>query len=264
MRNSFFDDPSSKIDLESRAKSKDAFERWSVSVELGHISEAWAIALLWKLKTDEDENTRTAAINSLRHFTPGEIASAVGTQSSDFTPASQGLKEWKIRTLPELNDETIGLFETVILDILATEGPTPGCRIFRLIGSSVNPNNKYVVSKNSIKKILASLQRRNIITRNDFFTQLDDLEVANFHLTNSPSVVLRSRGTRELQEIPITELREALQSNVRAMRRSNDSDFLFKCLVSQYEISPSEFHVVGRLLEKEWLGLFNLADGTRE
>lgn len=262
MRKSFFDDPSSKEDLESRAKSNDAFERWSAAVELSQKSEPWAIELLWSLRVDHDDNTRTAADAGLRAIEPGALARVVGGASSDRGINSSERSvyhEWKIRPLPDLDENTIAIFEAVVLDILGTEGPTPGSRIYRLIGSSINPNNKFVLSKHRLKKILKSLVERNVIARNDYMPASDDLETSNYFLATQLSVVVRPRGTRALNEIPVSEIRELLNNNPRAARRSSDTDFQFKVIATTYEIPANEYHIVGALLEKEWFGLFSKA-----
>jgi hypothetical protein len=262
MRKSFFDEPSSQEDLETRVTSVDPFERWSAAVELSQKSEAWAIQLLWTLRVDPDENTRTAADAGLRGKSPGELARVIGDSSpnSDLNSSqNRSYSEWKIRPLPDLDETTVAIFETVVLDILGTEGPTPGSRLYRLIGSSINPNNKFGLSKHRLKKLLKSLVERNAVARNDYMPASDELETANYFLANHVNVVVRPRGTRALNEIPVSEIRELLNNDPRASRRSRDSDAQFRVIANAYSIPSNEFHIVGALLEKEWFGLFSKA-----
>jgi hypothetical protein len=264
MRKSFFDEPSSQEELLARSQSTDPFERWTAAVELGHVAQKWAVPILWEMKTDNDENTRVAALASLANYSDEEISKGIGESGTPRIHVAKEYREWKTRTLPELSDDTSALFETVVLDILGTEGPTTGNRIFRLIGTSVNPNNKYVVSKNSLKKILRTLVARNVITRSDFNPSSDELDVSTFHLTGQPGVVVRRRGNRLLEEIPLAELKETIRNDPRASRRRGDADFLFKVVAQNFEISHLEYHIVGRLLEREWFGLFASNSDARE
>lgn len=256
MRKSFFDETSSQEDLQSRSHSPDAFLRWSAAVELGQLSSAWAISALWELQHDSDENTRNAAKSGLAHRTPVELAEAIGKSAIEIPKPTQDYREWKIRPLPALDETSESIYKNVILDILATEGPTVGTRIYRLTGSSMNPNNVFSISKSRLKKLLRQFSDQGVLQRHDFTPANDDLETSTYFISGRESVVIRPRGTRTLSEIPVTEVRAALNADPRVARRRNDFDFQFKVLTRQYEIYEKEFFVVGGLLEREWLGLF--------
>lgn len=256
MRKSFFEDSSSQEELLSRAQSADAFLRWSAAVELGQLTTEWAISELWRLQHDPDENTRNAAKSGLAHRTPIELAAAIGESANDIPHSSQDYREWKIRPLPALDETTEPIYKNVILDILATEGPTVGSRIYRLTGSSMNPNNVFSISKSRLKKILRVLIEDGVLQRHDFTPSTEDLETSTYFISGRESVAIRPRGKRMLSEIPVTEVRAILNADPRVARRQNDFDFQFKVLARQYEISEKELFVVGGLLEREWLGLF--------
>jgi hypothetical protein len=256
MRKSFFEEQSSEEALRERALDSDPFVRWACAVELGQLTFPWAIQLLWELKTDSNDHTRAAAINSLKQFSELEISSSLGSSLGEPVTVDRSYSEWKIRPLPNLSDETSAVFETAIMDILATEGPTTGSRIFRLVSESIDPNNRFVLSKHRLNKVLKDLVLANTLTRNDYTPSKNDLETSTYHLTSLPGVAIRPRGTRRLEEIPVTEVREILNSNPRVKRRSGDLDFQFRVVSEEYGILPNEFHIVGALLEREWFGLF--------
>jgi hypothetical protein len=256
MRKSFFEEPGSEDSLRERAQDGDPFIRWACAVELGQISSPWAIEILWTLKTDSNEHTRAAALNSLKQFSELEIGKSVGQSFADFGGLERNYSEWKSRPLPNLSDETSAIFETAIVDILGTEGPTPGSRIFRLMSDSIDPNNRFVLSKHRLSKVLKALVSANTLTRNDYTPSRDDLETSNYHLTSLPGVAIRPRGSRRLEEVPVTEVRELLNSNPRVARRIGDLDFQFRVITEHYQIQQNEFHIVGALLEREWFGLF--------
>jgi len=259
MRKSFFDESSSQEELQSRAKSPDAFVRWSAAVELGQLNADWAISELWTLQHDSDENTRNAAKSGLAHRSPAELSKAIGESASASHKSSQDYREWKIRPLPPLDEITEPIYKNVILDILATEGPTVGSRIYRLTGSSMNPNNVFSISKSRLKKLLRRSIEDGVLQRHDFTPASDDLETSTYFISGRESVAIRPRGKRLLSEIPVTEVRAVLNADPRVTRRQNDFDFQFRVLARQYEIAENELFVVGGLLEREWLGLFTKA-----
>lgn len=262
MRKSFFEEQSSEQSLRARARDSDTFVRWACAVELGQLTNPWAIQLLWELKTDSNDHTRAAALNSLKQFSEVEISSSLGTSFGESAMVDRSYSEWKIRPLPNLSDETSAIFETAIIDILATEGPTTGSRIFRLMSESIDPNNRFVLSKHRLSKVLKALVLTNTLTRNDYTPSKSDLETSTYHLTSLPGVAIRPRGTRRLEEIPVTEVRELLNSNPRVRRRSGDLDFQFRVVSEEFQILPNEFHIVGALLEREWFGLFSKSDNS--
>ena len=256
MRKSFFEDSSSQEELQSRAQSADSFLRWSAAVELGQLTADWAISELWRLQHDSDENTRNAAKSGLAHRTPIELAEAIGESAKDSPQSRQDYREWKIRPLPALDETTEPIYKNVILDILATEGPTVGSRIYRLTGSSMDPNNMFSISKSRLKKLLRVSIEDGVLQRHDYTPATEDLETSTYFISGRESVAIRPRGQRMLSEIPVTEVRAMLNADPRVARRQNDFDFQFKVLARQYEISEKEFFIVGGLLEREWMGLF--------
>lgn len=264
MRKSFFEEQSSEESLRERSLDPDPFVRWACAVELGQLTSVWAIELLWQLKTDSNEHTRAAAVNSLKQFSELEISSGLGNSFAESAHVDRSYSEWKIRPLPNLSDETSAIFETAIVDILATEGPTTGARIFRLMSASIDPNNRFVLSKHRLNKVLESLVLVNTLTRNDYTPSKNDLETSTYHLTSLPGIAIRPRGTRRLEEIPVTEVREVLNLNPRVRRRSGDLDFQFRVIAEEYQILQKELHIVGALLEREWFGLFARASGSQE
>lgn len=165
-------------------------------------------------------------------------------------------EDWKIRVLPEHTGDLNPVIEALVIDILGTEGPSTGSRLIRLIRESLATNDPSSFTKKHLNSALNNLLRVNRVARNDFFPEKDDLSTSTYYLATLPRVAVRPRGSRQLDEIPATEIRYLLDSHPRAQRRALSPDMAYRVISEHYEIKPHEVHIVGGLLEKEWLGIF--------
>ncbi len=78
-RKSFFTSETDQKKLESLAFDSNATNRWLAAINLSEIKELWSAKVLWLLKVDQDTNTRSAAINALKHFPPN-LLSQLGSE----------------------------------------------------------------------------------------------------------------------------------------------------------------------------------------
>lgn len=254
-RKNFFNSETNKDELISNSKSGSAAERWLAAIQLGRESELWAAELLWKLKEDSDESTRGAALASLRNFS-ADTLNQVGFEGSEsaiaFVPTS-----WKVRPLPKLEVATRDLFSASIIDILGAEGPTSGTRVFRLLIKAVAASGANYPSRTQVRDLLKPLVEKHAVTRVDKHLDSQHLEHWILNLVGYPEFVIRERGDREIDEIPVNEAQSVLKADLRFMRRP-DSDTGWEVLKRQYAIQQNEFHLVGEALEGPWQGLFKL------
>lgn len=255
-RASFFESPSSEKELSEKAAHPDAFQRWACAVELGQIHEEWSVKLLQKLQLDDDELTRQAAKQSLKSIPKRLLVSGMEMIDGKNLNLEISYEDWKIRTLPELTGDLNQVIEALVIDILGTEGPSTGSRLIRLIRESLSLNEPSSFTKKQLNSALNNLLRANRVARNDFFPERDDLSTSTYYLATLPPVAIRPRGSRQLDEIPATEIRHLLDSHPRARRGALSPDMGYRIISEHYAIKPHEVHIVGGLLEKEWLGIF--------
>jgi hypothetical protein len=255
-RRNFFSAEASQEELVANANSSSAGDRWLAAIQLGQESEVWAAELLWKLKDDTDDSTRSAAIASLRNFKQEVLFEVGGGGISEgyetFIPTT-----WKVRPLPKLEVASRDLFSASIIDILGAEGPTSGTRIFRLISKAVSASGNSYPSRTQIRDLLVPLLESHAVTRVDKHFESQILEHWIINLVGYPEFIIRERGEREIDEIPLNEAQGVLKNDARFMRRP-DPDMGWEVLKRQYDIHQNEFHKVGEALEGSWQGLFKL------
>jgi hypothetical protein len=254
-RKNFFGTETSKDELLANSNSVQSGDRWLAAIQLGQESDLWAAEILWKLKEDSDESTRSAALSSLRNFS-AETLSKIGIDGSErgiaFVPAS-----WKVRPLPKLEAATRDLFSASIIDILGAEGPTSGTRIFRLLTKAVAASGESYPSRTQVRDLFKPLLENRALTRVDKQIDSQILEHWILSLLGYPEFVIRERGDREIDEIPFNEAQGVLKADPRFMRRP-DPDTGWEVLKRHYGIQQNEFHLVGEALEGPWQGLFKL------
>ena len=265
MKAGYFSEVPDRETLEDNALDLDGAIRWVAAIELGQVQEEWSAQILWRLKTDHDENVRAAALNSLSRFDRAQLAQFVA--QLDFEPfierpetkrqfGDDDYVPWRIRPLPDPSPENEWQVAPALLDIINTESPVTGGRILYLYGSAVFPNMPKKISKYRLKKALNSLIGRNLIARAD---TVDDENLENWilHTVGMPDVVVRDKGPRTYGQIPINEVRAMIIKRLRSRYESSSPDTKFMTLQEVYSIKNSELHIIGGLLENEWQGLFD-------
>lgn len=266
MRRDVFGAPPKELLLEN-AVSSDPTARWAAAIELGQLGDEDSAKALWKLKTDHDENVRAAAdlaINELDRYVleralkelnleaPEEVEE--GDSDHSYEEVEQHVA-WKIRTLPDPKEESDWAIDAAIINIVSVEGPLTGARLLSLYGRAVFPNAPKKISKFRVKLALERLKKRNIITRSDT-SRSDEIDSWILHRVGYPGVIVRTKGLRQLSEIPVNEVQALIDQNLFGAAASN-KDRQFKVIMEHYEIALREFHIVGALLEKEWAPLLS-------
>lgn len=265
-RRAFFQSLGNEALLAGNAKSSNPSLRWAAAVELGEIPEEWSILLLWELKDDVDQHVRSVAQKALSQFDPSVLEKTVfdmpsispsGLDAERSQPRdSDGIEPhlaWKTRPLDPPSEENDWAVSAAVIDIVNTEGPLNGHRMLRLYGESVYPNSPRKLSKYRMRKAIERLRRRGVLSV-DNDQDKENIENWILYRTGTPSVVVRTRGSRKLPEIPITEVAEVINRKTRSSTAPNRNR-QFQAVLDFYEIPQNEFHVVGAVLDKEWRGL---------
>lgn len=256
-RKVFFESHADRQELEAQAVDSVATNRWLAAIKLSQIHEQWSAELLWKLKVDEDQNTRDAAINALKSF-PAEMLSRLGSVDASVEFIAEDYSEFenlKFGILSPWSNETRSEYEANALDIVSYEGPTTGGRIQRLLELAARPGGGGKISQAKLRPLLENLIRDNQLTRADEFYDSENIDLWILHVPGKPAVVIRPRNARLLTEIPVNEARQVLLRDQRFQRRPENREVAFSALQRHYEIQPNEFFLVGEAFEGQWQNL---------
>ena len=253
-RNSLFSSDLDQGDIESKATSSIAVERWLAAVALGQTHEQWAFDLLRVLKTDSDDNTRTAATNALQRFPKNFQVISSNSSSSSYSGFTPGV--WKIRPLPKYESQSKNFFLAAVLDIVNTEGPVTGGRVQNRLSSACKFETGARLGKRKVKTLLDDLIGSNALTRADMHLDSNDIDLWIVHFPGTVEFIVRPRNGRLLTEIPVNEARSVIQKNKAYRKDSSKRDDAFSELMNQYEIKPNEFFLVGEAMEHQWQTLF--------
>jgi hypothetical protein len=177
------------------AVSTDSSDRWLAAVQLGQIKTLSSAEILWRLREDTDESTRLAATNALRGFD-----SSLTSSLSNISETLDGLQvfgTWKVRPLPKLESATKEAFAACVMDLLATEGPTTGSRIYRLLCQATAASSENYPSRTQVRDICQTLVVQSTICRVDKHFDSDRLDQWILNVPGFPDFQIRNRGTRE-------------------------------------------------------------------
>ena len=272
-RREFFEASADPEVLAANAVSADSSLRWAAAIELGEIPEKWSVELLWGLKEDADQYVRAVAQKALSAFDPLLIESSVFDSATpaaeaDVIEAKVGVSgalaehvAWKTRPLDPPSEENDWAVSAAIIDIVNTEGPLTGARLMRLYGESVFPNSPRKLSKFRMKRAVERLGARGIVSEATGIGG-DHLEHWILYRSGTPDTILRTRGSRKLPEIPVTEVAELIRQNSRVRAAPQSRDRQFRVIIDLYNIEHSELHVAGAALANEWRSLFDLSGSS--
>lgn len=269
-RREFFEASADPEVLAANAVSGDSSLRWAAAIELGEIPEKWSVELLWRLKEDADQYVRAVAQKALGAFDPLLIESSVFDLATPVADA--GLSEakvdgsgaladhaaWKTRPLDPPSEENEWAVSAAIINIVNTEGPLTGARLMRLYGESVFPNSPRKLSKFRMKRAVERLAARGIVSEATGIGG-DQLEQWILYRSGTPDTLVRTRGSRKLPEIPVTEVAELILQNSRVRSAPLSRDRQFQVIIELYNIEHNELHVAGAALDSEWRSLFDLS-----
>lgn len=264
-RKEFFEVTIDFSQLESHARGADSTMRWASAIELGQLGTEEAISLLWSLTTDLDENVRDAAklgLNECDQQLVGKVLARKWTVEPDANRESmvEGIERhvpWKVRPLEIPSPENEWAVDAAVLNIIQTEGPVTGSRLLRLYGNAAYPNHPRKLPKSRIQTAVKRLERRGLVSHIQDYSE-GEIDYWTLYKSGSPEVVVRERGLRKLSEIPVTEVIACLRLNM-----GDEFDFAgqnrrFQVLLNIYSIKQAELHIVGEILEKEWLSLLSI------
>lgn len=254
IRNDFFASESNRQEIENLAADETPSNRWLAAIKLSEIHEEWSATLLWKLKVDDDSNTRAAAIAALKKF-PEDLLSRLQLAGTD-KPARRNVEVWRSGILPILSKDSRDEYEAAVLSLLQAEGPTTGGRVQRLIQKASQPSGGGKLTQAKLKPLLQNLIGANQVTRADEFFDSENLDLWILHIPTDPELIVRPRNERLLTEIPVNEARQVLLEDPRAQRRADNKEVAFAVLRRHYEIDQNELFLVGEALEGQWRNLF--------
>ena len=131
--------------------------------------------------------------------------------------------------------------------IIEAEGPVVTERLYRAYIRASNLQRAGRQVRKILNKALRDLERRNIVV---IARRGDDSGYAGatIRLADSPEIVLRDRGDRDLSEIPLDELAQAYRQ-IRSESKRDDEDSIRREVLTRYGLSRMTANVRDRLDE---------------
>lgn len=263
-RDIWSDGPADLDALLAKASSDDAFERWAAAFELGELADERAVEALRGLSNDDDEHVREAATVGLQKLADGDSAARKAARVAVIEhDAAAGaprrrlrshldapaFKAWKVKPVPAPNAGNAWVVEASLMDIILTEGPVTGLRLFRLYQQGCRMCGPASVSTGRLHTAVKSLIHKGKVARSDSYAS-EQPERWLLHERGTPGVVVRQRGTRELRDISPEEVKAA----IRSARRGVSGDSAFEQIIAFYH-AERELDEVGKLLAGDWAEL---------
>ena len=174
-------------------------------------------------------------------------------QSELFT-GHNGVQPYPIwrGTTPDPRAVSIRELADSLRKIVETEGPILTERIFRAYIRSSGLQRAGRQVRKALNKALGDLERRKIVTMVRHGTD-NGYAGATVRLADSPQIVLRDRGDRDLTEIPIDELAQMYRL-IRSESPGEDEEAIRRELLARYGLTRMTANVRQRLNEAaQWL-----------
>jgi hypothetical protein len=155
-----------------------------------------------------------------------------GFLPSDLLPDLPDYRTWQARTLRDTNTASMPAIEDAIVEIVRAESPVLAQRVYELY---VRASGGHRVGKN-VRQVLNRAAYAAI--RSGHIAQLEDDVPGQvgktLYLPGTPSVVLRRRGERTLEQVPRTEVAGLAKEILRRDPSVGDGE-LKRLLLTAYE-----------------------------
>lgn len=150
--------------------------------------------------------------------------------STDEAGGLQPYRVWS-GTVPDPRSAPRAQIADALLAIVAAEGPVLASRAYRVYARACGIQRMGRQVQQHLNRALAELERRRavVVERDDGKGYVG----AVLRLAEMPPVVMRDRGDRSFEEIPVSEI-AALLSKLGAADPSADKDAIFRRLLSSY------------------------------
>jgi hypothetical protein len=150
---------------------------------------------------------------------------------------------WEPRSAPGIFDESLAVMAELIGEIAAAEGPVVALRIYRYLARAAGKNHAGRAMQDQVDRAISAGVRRRILQMVSPYKGCSAGEriVA---VAGSPLVTLRSRGDRELDEVPLTELARAAEQIV-ADKPDATSQEISRAVMAMYDAKRLTDHVAG-------------------
>lgn len=179
---------------------------------------------------DEDEvNTSSAPYVTDGGTEPPHCRVIVTNRGSVIKP----YQHWHPQTVPDPRVAPLTQIAQGLIDIIATEGPVVEERVYRLYSRAAGIQKTGRQIRSTLHRALGIAVRQGlVIDRTELHTQNRVQRVVR--LADTPEVVLRTRGDRTLEEIPLSEIAAVMH------RLLGDADFdreqLFRNVLDHYDL----------------------------
>ena len=171
------------------------------------------------------------------------------SRQPELFPGENGLRAYRVwrGSAPDPRSISTTDLAGTLREIIETEGPILTERLYRVYIWSSNLGRAGRQVRANLNKALKNLENQNIVTIVRKGSGGGYAE-ATIRMADSPAVILRDRGERNLDEIPIDELAQ-VYCLIRSESHGGDEDSIFREVLARYGLTRMTANVRGRLKE---------------
>lgn len=168
---------------------------------------------------------------------------------SELFPGDNGMRAYRgwRGSAPDPRSISTKDLANTLREIIETEGPILTDRLYRVYMRSSSLGRAGRQVRASLNQALKRLENQGIVTieRNGLGSGYAE---ATIRMADSPTVLMRDRGDRNLDEIPIDELAQVYRL-IRSESHGGDEDSIFREVLARYGLTRMTENVRGRLKE---------------
>jgi len=214
------------------------------SVVLTHGREAWSVQIDWAERFWMASPGRVAPTRRRR---PPRSAAAVAAQSEARQPVGANAilpvfapyESWTVHMPENLLKAEQGVLMRTLRAVATIEGPVVGLRAYRQLARAAGVSDLRRDVKSRLNRASAAAVRQGILLE-DNPTKREGQAHKIFRLVDQPTIRLRERGDRQLDELPENEVAEAARL-IQEGHRDWPSDRVKAELASRYELAPDRW-----------------------
>ncbi|MHC1679203.1 MAG: AAA domain-containing protein [Candidatus Cryosericum sp.] len=163
-------------------------------------------------------------------------------------------KSWALLPAPDPRSASWTEAVTVLISIVAAEGPIVMTRLIRLYARAAGFDRVGRLIREALEHVIKVAVRKGILAVSELQGEAPELRVV--YMPEGDAVVLRTRGERDFEEIPLSEvaaLVNMLAPGMSAAPYGEECDRLYRRILEQYNLirmTPAVKAALGEALER--------------
>ena len=212
-------------------------EGHELPVELRFLSELQAVPIPRQnfRPTDPGADLRDLVDRLRTEFGPAPTRRVETLELGEAAAAWSG---WSVRTMGDMSDMGTAELAVLVTDIVHAEGPIMRRRLYRLVGAATGVGRMSQLMRERVDAAVASSVRKKDLV-DVAPIRKGGAEERETSVAGGPAVVVRHIGTRSIDEVPLTELAEAItieRSRAATSGARTDDDAIIREVARHYGV----------------------------